>query len=163
MVARITHSNGHGEPALDPEEALRYQIFALLNESETSAEQDVKVLRQCASHIQNKFLVEQIARACKMKLSDFECGKDLELYYNVKRGAQEMGYICKGWEDPGFRIGDIIDVPKDRAAKCKAAVAQIRKACAVNGIGVTIEKSRGAFEIALDGVILQRGIQQKDL
>lgn len=72
-----------------------------------------------------------------------------------------MGYICKGWEDPGFRIGDLIEVAKDRAAKCKAAVAQIRKLCAVNGIGMTIEKSRGAFEIALDGVIYSEGFNKK--
>lgn len=96
-----------------------------------------------------------------MKLSDFECGKDLELYYNVKRGTQQMGYIFKGWEDPGFRIGDIIEVPKDRAAKCKAAAAQIRKLCAVNGLGVTIERSRGALEIALDGVIYSEGFNKK--
>lgn len=156
--------NGHGEPAepeLDPEEALRYHIFALLNESGTSGEQDLKVLRQCASHIQNKYLVEQIARACKMKLADFGCGKDIELYYNVKRGAQEIGYICKGWEDPGFRIGDVIEVPKDRAAQCKAATAQIRKLCAVNGLGVTIEKSGGARTISLDGVIYSEGFNKK--
>jgi len=30
------------------------------------------------------------------------------LYYDITRGRHDMGYIAKGWEDPGFRIGDLV-------------------------------------------------------
>lgn len=160
MVNRVD-GNGHIEPAPNPEAELRSQIFAVLSESKTSPEQDLKVLAQCASHVQNRLLVEKIVRACKLKVSDFECGEALELYYNLKRGSQELGYICKGWDDPGFRIGDVINVPRDRAAQFKAVVTQIRKLCAVNGIGVTIEKSKGSIEVAMDGVIYSEGFNKK--
>jgi hypothetical protein len=106
------HSNGNGQGALPvtDERGLRKQLFALLSRSKTSVEQDLKALTQCASHIRNRTLVEKIAKSCRLKLSGFLVNDALELYYDLKRGNAEMGYISKGWEDPGFRIGDLITV-----------------------------------------------------
>ena len=86
---------------------LRQQIFALLRESLTSVEEDLDALSQCVVHIRNRKIVEGIARECGLTPARFLANEALELYYDIKRGRHEMGYISKGWEDPGFRIGDL--------------------------------------------------------
>jgi hypothetical protein len=96
-----------------------------------------------------------------MTLSGFSTGDSLELYYDIARGQQDIGYISKGWEDPGFRIGDLIQIPKRRAAQFRSTIKQIRKLCAVNGIGVTVERTKDTIEIQVDGVIYNEGFSKK--
>ncbi|MFI5342037.1 MAG: hypothetical protein ACHQ7N_19640 [Candidatus Methylomirabilales bacterium] len=100
--------------------SLRQQVFALLHESTTSAEEDLKALSQCAAHIRNRMIVEGIARDCGLTLARFLTNDDLELYYAIRRGRHDMGYIAKGWEDPGFRIGDLVEIDPWEADILKA-------------------------------------------
>ena len=53
-------------------------------------------MTQCALHIRNKMLIEKTAKACKLKLSGFLVNDALELYYDLTRGQEEMGYISRG-------------------------------------------------------------------
>jgi hypothetical protein len=161
MATMENNGNGHGQVLENVELSLRERVFALLSESGTSPEQDLKVLSQCASHIRNRMLVEKIAKSCKLKLSGFLFNNALELYYDLKSGREEMGYISKGWEDPGFRIGDLIEIPKPEAARFKAGIRQLRKFCAVNGIGITVARKKGCIEIQMDGVIYSEGFNKK--
>jgi hypothetical protein len=112
-------------------------------------------------HLQSRQHVEEVAKACKMELSGFLTNEALELYYNIMAGGQDMGYIAKGWEDPGFRIGDLISIPKSRTPKYKTAAAQIRKTCATNGIGITVKRTKDSIEIQMDGVIYADGFNKK--
>jgi hypothetical protein len=156
-----TNGNGEGQVPVNNENALRREIFSLLSKSKTSVEQDLKVLSQCASHIRNTTLVEKTAKARRLKLSGFLVTDVLELYYDLKSGQQDVGYISKGWEDPGFRIGDMIVVPKSKAAQFKATVREIRKFCATNGIVMTVKRTKDSIEIQMDGVIYSEGFNKK--
>jgi hypothetical protein len=89
-------------------DSLRDQIFALLNKKKASFEDALKALSQSEAHIRNRMMVEKISKECGLKLSGFLANDELELYNDLKRGRHDMGYISKGWEDPGFRIGDLI-------------------------------------------------------
>jgi hypothetical protein len=160
MIARI-NGNGQGQVMPNDECSLRRQVFCLLGKSKTSVEQDLTVLTQCASHIRNTMRIEKAARACKLKLSGFLVSDVLELYYDLKRGREEMGYISKGWEEPGFRIGDLIAVPKSKSRRLKACLPQIRKFCATNGIAMTVKKTKESIEIQMDGVIYSEGFNKK--
>jgi hypothetical protein len=62
---------------------LRQQVFALLRESTTSAEEDLEALSQCAAHIRNRMIVEGIARECGLSLTGFLTNDALELYYDL--------------------------------------------------------------------------------
>jgi hypothetical protein len=160
MIARSA-GNGQGQMVANDERGLRSQLFALLSNSKTSVEQDLKALTQCVSHIRNRILIEKAARGCKLKLSGFLVNDALELYYDLKRGREEIGYVSKGWEDPGFRIGDIVTIPKSKAARFKASLPQIRNFCATNGIAMTVSKSKESIEIQMDGVIYSEGFNKK--
>ena len=156
-----SNGNGHVQLPVNIELSLRDRIFAVLAASKTSRQEYLKALSQCASHIRNKMLVERTTRACKLKLSGFQFGKVLEIYYDIKRGSEEMGYVSKGWEDPGFRIGDLLAIPKSKAVRIKACIGQIRKFCAVNGIGMTVAKTKESIDISMDGVIYSEGFNKK--
>jgi len=158
-----TNGNGQGHVPAHDEFALRSQLFSLLGKSKTSEEQNLKALTQCASHVRNKMLVEKIAKSCNLTLSGFLFNDGLELYYDLKREADEMGNISRGWEDPGFRIGDLVTVPKSKADRFKACLPQIRKFCVVNGIGMTDDEAEESIGIYMDGVIYFEGFNEKTL
>jgi len=161
MTTPIT-GNGNGERNLDPVRVLRSRIFATLAEANASEEQIVELFSQFASQIRNKQLVEEIAKACEISLSRFlPMGKEvLEIYFDLARGQEEMGMISKGWDDPGFRIGDLIKIPNSRAAKFDETLLQIYRLCATNGIGMTFEKNADSIQMCVDGVIYSEGFNK---
>ena len=65
--------------------SLRQQVFALLHESTTSAEEDLEALSQCAAHIRNRMIVEGIARDCGLTLAKMGDVGSEALYVNVGR------------------------------------------------------------------------------
>jgi len=101
----------------DGDNPLRDQIFALLNIKKVPVEKALEALSQCQAHITNRILVERTAKECGLRLSRFLTNKDLELYYDLKQGRHDVGYISKGWNDPGFRVGDLFYIPNN-AGRC---------------------------------------------
>ena len=153
-----------GRPEEDPivtkSNLLRQQIFELLRESTTSVEEDLKALSQCEAQLRNRCLVGTTARDCGLALTGFLTNDALELYYDIKRGRHEMGYISKGWEDPGFRIGDLVEIDQWEADAFKANANSIMRFCATNGIGATVREAPSIIEIHLDGVLYSEGFNR---
>ena len=141
-------------------DSLRDRLFAVLSNSKVTADKALKALSQCEAHIRNRIMLETIVKECGLKISRFVDNDELELYYDLKRGRHDMGYISKGWEDPGFRIGDIIEIPKYKMDAFKANIYKILKFCAINGIGMTVSETKDAVIIHMDGVIYSEGFNK---
>jgi len=141
-------------------DSLRDQIFALLSKRKASFEDALKALSQCEAHIQNRVMVEKIAKECGLKLSRFLANEELELYYDLKRGRHGMGYISKGWEDPGFRIGDLIEIEKSKEELFKGNAYEILRFCATNGIVLTVEETKDTITLQMEGVIYSEGFNK---
>ena len=141
-------------------DSIRDRIFVLLEKNKASFEDALKALSQCEAHIQNRMMVENIATECGLKLSRFLASDELELYYDLKRGRHDMGYISKGWEDPGFRIGDLIDMEKWKEESFKANAYQILRFCATNGIVITVEETKDKITLQMEGVIYSEGFNK---
>lgn len=139
---------------------LRDQIFALVRDSTTSLEEDVQALSHCAAHIRNRTIIGDIARECGLTLAGFLTNDALELYYDIRRGRHDMGYIAKGWEDPGFRIGDLVEIDPWEADILKANTPHIIRFCATNGIAMTVQETPTTITIQLDGVIYSEGFNR---
>ena len=106
---------------------LRDQIRALLHDSPTSVEEDLEALSHCEAQIRNRGLVGHLARECGLALAGFRTNDALELYYDLKRGRHDLGFIAKGWEDPGFRMGDREDPhPDSRRSPEPACAVRLR-------------------------------------
>jgi hypothetical protein len=142
-------------------DSLRDQIFAIFKENKVSADKAIKVLSQCFSHITNRMLVEETAKECGLRLSGFLTDDALELYYDLKQGRHEVGYISKGWDDPGFRIGEIVEIEKRKLASLKEHAFELLKFCATNGVTMTIEDRKDSIEIQMSSVIYSDGFNKK--
>ncbi len=136
---------------------LRDQLLTLLQESTTSVEEDVRALSECLAQVKNRRILEEIVGACGLTLAGSLANDSLELYYDVKRGRHSMGYIAKGWADPGFRIGDVIEIDSWEAEAFHSHLAELLKFCAVRGIAMTATKARTGTEVHMDGVIYSAG------
>ena len=142
-------------------DVLRKQIFALLNKEKVSADLALNALTQCQSHVRNRIMIEGIGKECGVKLSGFLANEHLELYYNLRQGRHDVGYISKGWDEPGFRIGDIVKVPKWKIADMKEHVYALLEFCATRGVIVTIEEKEKFIEIQLNSVIYLEGLNKR--
>ena len=106
-------------------------------------------------------LIESIARECGLTLARFLTNDALELYYNIKRGRHALGYISKGWTDPGFRIGDTLEIDPWEADIFKAHAAELARFCATRGMALTLEaRTPMTTEIQMDGVIYSEGFNR---
>ena len=142
-------------------DSLRDQIFGLLSKKKASFGDALKALSECEAHIRNRMMVEKIAKECGLKLSRFLTNDDLELYYDLKRGRHDVGYISKGWEDPGFRIGDLIEIEKWKTDSFKANAYEILRFCATNGIVMTVEETKDTITLQMEGVIYSEGFNKE--
>ena len=95
-----------------------------------------------------------------MALSGFRSDATLELYFDMARERQEMGYIAKGWDDPGFRIGSLIQVHHLKVFTLIANAFQAMKICATNGIGISVHETMDSIDLYLDGVIYSEGFNR---
>ncbi len=138
----------------------RDHILTLLSDSTTSVTADLEALAQCEAYIRNRMIVGGIARECGLTLGGFLTNDVLELYYDIKRGRHDLGYISKGWRDPGFRIGDVVEIDPWEADVLKANTSYIMRFCAANGITMTIQESPTALTLHLDGVIYSEGFNR---
>ena len=142
-------------------EVLRTQIFGLLNKKKASPELALNVLTQCHSHVKNRIIIEGIGKECGVKLSGFLSNEHLELFYNLRLGRHDVGDISKGWDEPGFRVGDTVEVPKWKIADMKEHMYALLEFCATRGVTVTIEEKETYIEMQLDSVIYLEGLNKR--
>lgn len=142
-------------------EVLRTHIFALLNKKKASPELALNVLTQCQSHVRNRIIIEGIGRECGMTLAGFRADEHLELYYDLKQGRHDVGYISKGWDEPGFRVSEIVEVPKWKIADMKEHVYALLTFCATRGVTVTIDEKDQSIEMQLESVIYLEGLNKR--
>jgi len=65
------------------------------------------------NQIRSIALVKDCARKSKLKLKKFITDEQLEVYFDVYRRDRNICFLAKGWDDPGFRIGEIIKLDKN--------------------------------------------------
>jgi hypothetical protein len=65
------------------------------------------------SQIRSIALVKDCAKKSKLKLKKFITDENLEVYFDVYRREKNLCFLAKGWDDPGFRIGEIIKLDKN--------------------------------------------------
>ncbi len=139
---------------------LRDRIFEVLINSPTSGKEDLQALSQCASHIRNTAIVQSIAKEQGLRLSKCRVDQHMELYYDISQGRHGLGYISKGWTDPGFRIGDLFPVSREAAESFKPHIFELLKFCATNGITVTMQENGGKIDLTMDAVIYSEGFNK---
>ena len=108
---------------------LRRAIYDHLLKSQVSRTMAERILSQCAAGLRDTDLVETVARTAGFVLSGYNADSALEFYYDVKQGERNVGYISKGWTDPGFRIGEFLNFNAEAIQKFRAGSDSILNLC----------------------------------
>ena len=115
-------------------------------------------LAQFDTPIRYRTMVEVAAEVCGLQLSGFLENDDLELYFDICNGEREMGFIAKGPQEPGFRLGDIVRIEKWQEDAFRATTSDILRYCAVSGITATLDKEPDEpYKLFLGAVIYAEG------
>ena len=155
--------NPRGQSESRPPVSLRARIFSLLTVAGATTPEALMALTQCKAHIQDRLTVETTLRECGLRPAKFTADDTLELFYNLRKGRQDMGYISKGWEEPGFRVGNDVEVPVRRLADLKDHAFEVLEYCATRGVAVTLHSSDDALRVVFETVIYSDGFNDKVL
>lgn len=86
--------------------------------------------------------------------TDFLCNEDLELYYDIARDGEEVAFISKGWDDPGFRLGELVTVSADEISRFD----EIKRFCDINGVVMSFQENEDSeYEVTFEQVIYSTG------
>jgi|GEM_PF-1511402 len=171
MTSQPMNGNGHahgfttepgGTRSPDAND-LRRKLLAALNAAQLPAGSKTKALNECRSQLEARRAVERVASEAGLSLSHCLTNDALELYYEVKKGQHDLGYISKGWDDPGFRVGEVRALQEFQGVHFIWTGPEIRRYCATNGIGITVAQHGETTEIHLDGVIYREGFNRATL
>ena len=101
--------------------------------------------------------------ALPIYLERFLSSERLELYFDILKKDKSVGYISKGWADPGFRIGEYFEMDKDDPS-FKEKFFKVFRACSTNLVSVgVLEKIPGVPGISLEIGIYKDGFNEKVL
>jgi hypothetical protein len=137
---------------------LRNSIMAVVNKKGKNLEEVIRTLTEVRSFFIDRIQIERIAKEAGLRPADFVSNEHLELFYNLKKGRQDIGYVSKGWSEPGYRIGNILRVPEIRRAALQGAIMKIMKLCAVRGFAITVDEKEGYTQLSIDTVIYTEGL-----
>ena len=148
-------------PPEDQAKQIRSELHAVMKQHGVSLEKAAELFAQCATMLGTCSELLGVAEAAGLKLGDFKTDEHLELYFNIYRGRETLGFISKGWNDPGFRLGDTLLLPASKLPLLQATSHKISKLCATNGLVVTAHEHRNPVELHLESVIYKEGFNQK--
>lgn len=106
--------------------------------------------------------VKKIAEKAGFQLLDFRTNRALELFFNIYQHKETFCYISKGWEDPGFRIGEAIVLNKNHRF-FKEIFYDIFRICSRNLISLAVLNERGpnSITLSLETAIYKGGFDQR--
>jgi hypothetical protein len=136
---------------------VRMRLFSVLQESNLSMIQAAMVLAQCHRYIQERAAIERIARESGLQLDGFLADEDLELYYDIAKDGHDVGFISKGWDDPGFRIGELLILPAENSETFRKYAPEIMDFCSSNGVVCTGRITPDGLELSLLDNIYSEG------
>jgi hypothetical protein len=139
---------------------LRDLLFKLISENDVSLQETIQSLSEVKSFYLDRMEIEKIIKESGLRPIDFQSNDQLELFYNLRKGRRDIGYVSKGWSEPGFRIGNVIVIPEIQSAALRSGIMEIMKICAVRGFAVTVEEKSGYFKLHIDTVVYSEGLNR---
>lgn len=112
---------------------------------------------------EDRRLAEKCAIKVGVELKGFETNDILELYFTVFRGEESICYISKGWGDPGFRLGEYLEIDKN-IPDFKNKFYKMLKICTKNIIAVDVSTPKpGKVGLNLQIGLYQNGFNDEVL
>lgn len=148
---------------ISPED-VRNAVFQLLGNNEVPTGVAEQALQQCLCLLRDTRQIRTLAGDLGLELSGFRWDEKLEVYYDVSHQGRDIGFVYKGWDDPGFGIGETIEIPADNMCLFWAQKDAILHPLASNGIAVTARSTPdGGYWLEMTTVIYKDGFNANTL
>ncbi len=157
MMRRFPFSEDNGK------DDVKKRLNAWIEKQNLTDEDAFKALEAILNQRKNVSLVRKNAKKAGLKLERFISNRALEVYFDMLIKGRNVGYISKGWDDPGFRIGEYFEMEKG-IPSFKEKFYKTFQLCSGNLISVSVsEKTPGRVGISLEIGIYQDGFSSKVL
>jgi hypothetical protein len=135
-------------------QALASVILRAIGETDPPRGVALSALSYCRNQFENRTAVETAILVSGCTATGFLWNEDLELYYDIAKDGEEVAFISKGWDDPGFRLGELVTVSGDKIHRLE----DVKKFCATNGIVMSFQENEMSdYEVVLEQVIYSTG------
>jgi len=147
----------------DGKDDIKKRLNAWIEKQKLTDKEQIKMLEAVLNQRKNIYLVRETANKAGFELTRFINNKALDLYFDILNKDKNAGYISKGWDDPGFRVGEYFEMDKTDPA-FKEKFYKVHQVCSGNLISVGVsEKSQGKVGISLEIGIYAGGLTEKVL
>lgn len=134
-------------------------IVSFLADNDVPMDVGVHALRQCLDLLHDVGRINALTRELGLGLSNLRSDEDLEVYCDVNRQGDPVGFIYKGWDDPGFGIGETIPIAPESMSLFMAQADSVRRMLAANGLSVTAKPvGDEGFWVDMTTVVYSEGL-----
>jgi len=141
----------------------RDSLSAWLSMQNLSEDEAVNMLERELAQRKNIKLVKCCLKEAGLNAKGFISNEKLELYFDIYKGDKSICYISKGWQDPGFRVGELVEIDK-AVPGFKEKFYEIFRICSRNlisaGVSAASDKS---VSVSLEIGIYSGGLNAKVL
>ncbi len=118
-------------------------------------------VKNTAGQQKNIKLLKDYSKKLKLELKNFTSNDNLDFYFDISRHGRDICYVYKGWDDPGFRMGELIELDKS-APDFKGRFYEIFKICSGRLISIGLqEQKKESLTLVLDIGIYKIGFNAK--
>lgn len=121
----------------------------------------IRPVKNITGQQKNIKLLEECVKKLNLELKNLTSNDNLELYFEIYRDGSYICYVYKGWDDPGFRIAESIELDK-REPDFKERFYEIFRICSGRLIPIGLQKQKKeSLSIVLEIGIYKSGFSAK--
>ncbi|MCX7006677.1 MAG: hypothetical protein NTY53_05410 [Kiritimatiellaeota bacterium] len=156
---RMKEEEDEGLPVAD----VRNVLLKAVEELTTNEVEAESALRQCADHFRNKHLLQHHVSAGGFTLTNEFTNQDMQIYGEITFEKETLAVISRGWDEPGFRLGQVLNISKDHMPELQQHSKEIMTLLATNGIAVTADSDADTHHLNLTFNIHDAGFNTQTL
>lgn len=93
-----------------------------------------RVMERVGGFLKNLGSVINAVASSGLIAKGFRSTPQLEFYFDLHRGSEELAAVAKGWDDPGIRVLDLIWIRANAISRFRAVMDQVLDACSSQGV-----------------------------
>lgn len=142
---------------------LRAMIVRAAEESRLARGAVLRVLDQSRHYSEARTEVETAVAVAGCRAAGFLWNKALAIYCDVSKGGREVAFLSKGWDDPGYRLGQMLTIPRAPVARFHGRHESLQRLLLTNGITCNIKPTADGLEVVLEYLLYAAGFNGKTL
>lgn len=142
---------------------LRASIMRAAEESVLARGAVLRVLEQSRHHFESRTEVETAVAVAGCRASGFLWNEAMAIYCDVSKGGREVAFLSKGWDDPGYRLAQMLTIPRHQVAQFHGRYESLQRFLLTNGITCNVKPTADGLEVVLEYLLYSAGFNGKTL